>query len=145
MIRPQNTFCERARADVSLLLDGELSQLERAFLDGHLERCAACSAYRDDLVAVTADLRTAPLAEPAVAVTPPRRVRPVAFRRVPVAVAAALVIGAAGLTGLAAFPSASTVSAPRAAVPGVVSPDVEVSILRRGANVTVHSRASRAL
>ena len=145
MIRPQNTFCERARADVSLLLDGELSQLERAFLDAHLERCAACRAYYADVVAVTADLRAAPLAEPAVGVTPPRRVRPLAFRRVPVSVAAALVIGAAGLTGLAAFPRANTVSVPHVSGAGVVSPDVEVSILRRGSNVTAHTRATRAL
>ena len=67
--------CDRVRAQVSIGLDGELSQLERAMLSSHLERCADCQAYETDVTGFTRALRAAPLetlARP-VAVQPRRR------------------------------------------------------------------------
>jgi predicted anti-sigma-YlaC factor YlaD len=52
--------CERVRAQVSLELDEELSELERRMLAAHLERCAECREYQEDLVAFTRELREAP-------------------------------------------------------------------------------------
>ena len=56
---PQN--CDRARAWVSLKLDGELSELEGFMLESHLARCEACRAFAADAVGFTTALRTAPL------------------------------------------------------------------------------------
>jgi anti-sigma factor RsiW len=52
--------CDRARQAVSLRLDGELSQLERALLERHLDRCSACAVFADDASALTRELRAAP-------------------------------------------------------------------------------------
>jgi anti-sigma factor RsiW len=53
--------CDRARQAVSLHLDGELSQLERALLERHLDRCSACAEFAADASALTQELRVAPL------------------------------------------------------------------------------------
>jgi predicted anti-sigma-YlaC factor YlaD len=83
--------CERARAAVSLRLDGELSELERAWLDGHLVGCADCRFYEVGVAGFTGRLRATPLERPSVAMILPRR------RRTPVAAlaAAACVLAAA--------------------------------------------------
>lgn len=70
-VRP-SVICERIRAQVSLELDGELSQLERAMLTAHLERCASCREYAAEIRAATQLLRQAPLE---------RLGRPVVLRR----------------------------------------------------------------
>ena len=66
------TVCERVRGQISLDLDGELSQLERAMVSRHLEHCAECDAFRDDLVAFTSALREAPLEAPEHPIALPR-------------------------------------------------------------------------
>lgn len=53
--------CDRARQAVSLHLDGELSQLERALLERHLDRCSACAEFAADASALTQELRVAQL------------------------------------------------------------------------------------
>jgi len=58
-LRPQ--ICERAREWASLRLDGELSELERALLDAHTRRCAACEHYVAEIDAITASIRSAEL------------------------------------------------------------------------------------
>ena len=55
------SVCRRVRAQVSLRLDSELSQLETRMLEVHLGRCASCSEYAADVERFTADLRSAPL------------------------------------------------------------------------------------
>jgi anti-sigma factor RsiW len=55
--------CDRARHAVSLRLDGELSQLERALLERHLDRCPACADFAADTAVLTNALRAAPLVE----------------------------------------------------------------------------------
>lgn len=88
-------LCARARFWASLRLDGELSELESALLDSHLERCAECSAVTRDFGALTHDLRARPL----------ERVAPVAVsrarspRRAFVGAAIAAVVAAGVLLG----------------------------------------------
>jgi predicted anti-sigma-YlaC factor YlaD len=67
----------RARESVSGRLDGELSELEGAWLDAHLRDCAECFAYADSVAAFTRELRAAPQERPtiAIAVTSRRRTR----------------------------------------------------------------------
>jgi anti-sigma factor RsiW len=90
--------CARAREQVSLSLDGELSQLERRLLDAHLARCHACTSYADGVRAFTEALRAAPLEAPREPVVV-RRPRRVSLGRVQVAAAAALAFLAVGIAG----------------------------------------------
>lgn len=89
-------MCERTRGWASLALDAELSEFEQTLLASHVERCADCAAFVDDLRAFTAELRGAPpaaLRHP-IALPAPRRV---AFRGGQLAAAAAVVLTAIGL------------------------------------------------
>jgi anti-sigma factor RsiW len=95
--------CERVRAQVSLELDGELSQLEQRMLDSHLERCANCAHYAEEVRDVTYRIRTAPpatLRRPVVL----RRRRAMTTTRLQIGVAAAFALAALGL-GLELAPS----------------------------------------
>jgi anti-sigma factor RsiW len=88
-------MCERVREQLSLALDGELSQLEHAHLDGHLAKCASCRAFGAELGAATRVIRTTPLEELSFPISVPasRRIA----RRVFQATAAAAVVLAAGI------------------------------------------------
>jgi anti-sigma factor RsiW len=90
------TVCNRVREQVSLELDGELSQLEQRMLATHLERCPRCAAYATDVRDVTERIRNAP---PAVMQRPVvvRRRRPLTTVRLQVGVAAAFALAALGL------------------------------------------------
>ncbi len=68
-------ICERVRALVSLDLDGELSELESAIVEAHLDDCRACRAHRARVATTTYVMRSAPL-EPL-----PRPIRLPARRR----------------------------------------------------------------
>jgi anti-sigma factor RsiW len=90
------TVCTRVREQVSLELDGELSQLEQRMLGTHLERCARCAAYAADVRDATERIRNAPHAvmqRPVVV----RRRRPLTTVRLQVGVAAAFALAALGL------------------------------------------------
>ena len=90
------TVCSRVREQVSLELDGELSQLEQRMLGAHLERCGGCAAYAADVRDVTERIRNAPhavLLRPVVV----RRHRPLTTIRLQVGVAAAFALAALGL------------------------------------------------
>lgn len=96
---PPSAVCERVRAQVSLALDGELSQLERAMVAAHLGRCPACRAYEAGVAAATRLLRQAPLErlQRPVSVRRPRQVLPA---RVQAGVAALIVgVAAFGIAG----------------------------------------------
>jgi anti-sigma factor RsiW len=91
------TVCSRVREQVSLELDGELSQLEQRMLGTHLERCPRCAAYAADVRDVTERIRNAPrpvMQRPVVVV---RRRRPLTTVRLQVGVAAAFALTALGL------------------------------------------------
>lgn len=89
-------MCERVRAQASLLVDGELSELERRMLVSHLERCSACRTYAADVEAFTDLIRSAPLVAPTRPVVV-RAGRRVGTARMQVGVAAALALVALGL------------------------------------------------
>ena len=89
------TVCSRVREQVSLELDGELSQLEQRMLGTHLERCPRCAAYAADVRDATERIRNAPRAvmqRPVVV----RRRTPLTTVRLQVGVAAAFALAALG-------------------------------------------------
>ena len=94
-VRPQ--ACERARGQISVGLDGELSQLERAMIASHVERCSSCQAFELEVGGFTAALRATPLevmAKP-VTIQRPRRQAGVRIQMAAAAaVAVALLVGA---------------------------------------------------
>ncbi len=91
--------CSRFRGFISLELDAELDELERATLEGHLVGCDSCRAYRSEVHALTRELRTAPLEPLERPIVRRRRRRLLRAQAVQVAAAAAVVLLAA-LTGL---------------------------------------------
>ena len=93
-VRP--LVCERVRGQISVGLDGELSQLERVMIASHLERCASCETYADEVSAFTRALREAPLEPMARQVVIHRRRRHIGAR---VQVAAAAAVAVAALIG----------------------------------------------
>jgi predicted anti-sigma-YlaC factor YlaD len=90
--------CERARQWSSLRIDGELSELEEALLDRHLEACSDCLSFEDRLRAASSSLRQTPAESPRVPfripTAPRRRIAvPTGRRAALVAIAAALALG----------------------------------------------------
>jgi anti-sigma factor RsiW len=93
----RSIVCDRVRAQISLGLDGELSELESRMLESHVARCEECAAYEADVVSLTAWLREAPLEpleRPIVLRRPGRRV---SVAGVQVGVAAALAVAVLGV------------------------------------------------
>ena len=99
-VRP-SLICDRVRSQVSLELDSELSQLERAMVAAHLERCSDCREYESDVTAFTRVLREAPLE---------RMESPVVVHRPRRAIAARLQAGVAAAVAIAALGAASQVA-----------------------------------
>jgi predicted anti-sigma-YlaC factor YlaD len=92
--------CERARAWVSLGLDGELSEVEEALLRAHVGRCAACAEFAHDVDGLTQEIRTTWPQRP-VAVRVSLHRRRAATRTLQLGAAAAVVAFAAGFGSLA--------------------------------------------
>ena len=88
--------CMRARETVSLQLDDELAELERARLDLHLRSCAACREFAAGAGAITDELRRAPLERPAQPVLVTSRSPRIAALRTQVAAAAVIAVSVAG-------------------------------------------------
>ena len=102
---PSSSSCQRVREQVSLLLDDELSQLERRMLGAHLRRCADCSAYADEVTTFTDQIRYAPMESLSRQIVVQRR-RRIPAMRLQAGVAAALAFAALGLgSQLAAGPN----------------------------------------
>jgi anti-sigma factor RsiW len=120
------TVCARVREQVSLELDGELSQLEQRMLSAHLERCALCAAYASDVRDATERIRSAPHAvmqRPVVV----RRRRELTTVRLQTGVAAAFALAALGLgTQLAVSTRSETGSLARFDGRPSLSPPVRV-------------------
>jgi predicted anti-sigma-YlaC factor YlaD len=96
-MRRSGQTCERARAWASLRLDEELSELESALLDAHLEHCAACSDFAATAEGATLELRTASVERLEQPIALPSRRRGGTGRALQLGAAAALVAAAAGL------------------------------------------------
>ena len=60
-VSPSPAICDRFRSQISLELDGELSQLERAMLESHVQRCEGCRSFRADTASTTRAIREAGL------------------------------------------------------------------------------------
>jgi hypothetical protein len=95
---------------VSAELDGRLSEFEQALLDGHLNGCAECTAFRVHLTRFTQELRMAPLERLEQPIAVSRARRRLSFRIAPAV--AALAVTAVGLGSILA----STVIRPGSAV-----------------------------
>jgi putative zinc finger protein len=67
--------CARARARVSVRLDGELSELEEVQLVAHLGRCASCGSSAVELAGIARLLRAAPYERPETEIVVPGRRR----------------------------------------------------------------------
>lgn len=101
---PASVVCERVRAQVSLELDVELSQLERRMLSSHLARCAQCAEYAADVRDITERIRHEPFVAMGRPVVVHRR-RTLTTARLQIGVAAAFALAALGLgTQLATLP-----------------------------------------
>ncbi len=101
--------CSRVRAQVSLRLDDELSQLERRMVTAHIERCHDCRLFADEIEEFTLQLRAAPLMalERPIAVRRPRRL---SILRMQTGVAAVLALAAVGLASQVTPSSSGDVS-----------------------------------
>jgi putative zinc finger protein len=84
--------CERARGQISVGLDGELSQLERAMIASHVERCSSCRQFEHEVSGFTRALRDSPLEVMARPVTIQRPRRRAAGARFQMAAAAAVAV-----------------------------------------------------
>jgi Putative zinc-finger len=83
--------CDRAREQMSMALDGELSRRSALGLRAHTSVCSSCRRYRQELGSITDVLRADRLPQrQSVAVTVPR-VAAVGFAVVCIAVAGAVV------------------------------------------------------
>jgi hypothetical protein len=128
VLQHRSLLCERTRGWVSLSLDGELSEFERALLRSHLDRCPQCAAFAAEVAATTGLLREARLEPvPHMVVLGGRR-RNVGALAMRVGAAAAILVGALGLAG-----SINLSSQPREGPAGVVrggSDDVNDRLIR---------------
>ena len=97
--------CKNAREQISLHLDGELSEFEQVALDTHLQRCADCRTYGKSIADATGRLRSAPLVQPQFDVVLPHRVRVRIPLRATQAAAAAIVVAVVGLSAAGVTPS----------------------------------------
>jgi anti-sigma factor RsiW len=128
--------CDRARAQSSALLDGELSELEEADFRLHLDECAACRSYHADSASISRLLWAAPSEQLDYPIVVPRR-RYVATRWIQAGSAAAAVLAAIGLGsaqgvlgGHGGLSSASSSSSPASYSPAYVqSVDYERHLL----------------
>jgi anti-sigma factor RsiW len=127
-LQPQPRNCDRARAWVSLRLDGEISELEEKLLEAHLGRCAACSEFEESVRGTVVALRSRPLErlEHPISVTGRRRVRvrPAAVARV-AAVVAAVAGATTVLTTQVARSPATHAQSPTSATVAVEDKDLE--------------------
>jgi predicted anti-sigma-YlaC factor YlaD len=105
---PSPLICERVRTQISLLLDGEVSELDRRLVSAHLARCAECRAFEQPVRAFTEELRAAPLelpSLPVVVVRPVRTGQRVLRRTAELSAAATVLIAVGVVTQLGAAPS----------------------------------------
>lgn len=110
-MRASATACEQAREYISLALDGELAEVERARLDTHTAFCAACRAFQGDVDRIAYELRVAEPERPAYGVVLPRT-RRFSSRTIQAGAAAAAVVAIVAAGSL--FPNLGRETAPTA-------------------------------
>jgi predicted anti-sigma-YlaC factor YlaD len=102
--------CARARQQLSLRVDSELSEFELVLLEAHLARCGDCRAFEHGVSGLTKALRAVPVETPAISFQPPRRrarldVALSTSLRVGSAAAAIAVVAISGLIALQGSPT----------------------------------------
>jgi predicted anti-sigma-YlaC factor YlaD len=119
-LQPRN--CDRARAWVSLRLDGEISEIEEALLEAHLRTCPTCREFDDDVRGMVLTLRAQPLerVEHPVTVAGRRRLR---VRTGAVASVAAVVAAVVGVTAVISTQAEKGPASHTPAKAPVVAPD----------------------
>jgi len=131
-LRMQPRNCDRARAWVSLRLDGEISEIEDALLEAHLRRCASCREFEESVRGTVFALRAQPLEEiDHAVVVAARRRRLNMHPRLVASVAAAL----AAVTGVTTVLSSQAAKGPSTHTPtpppvAVVRDDQDIKQLR---------------
>ena len=119
---PLPPLCEMARLWISMAVDDDVSEVERAALDEHLEGCEDCTEWRALAEAVVLHVRTTPpipAPEGLLPVLAPRRSR----RRMRLAVRAGGLVAAASAAAVLGIAAAGWNSSPSAPTQsGVVRP-----------------------
>jgi predicted anti-sigma-YlaC factor YlaD len=137
-----NSGCDRMRELFSASLDGELSELDDARLQGHLSTCVGCRAYASTATAASSLVRQTPLEEPTVRIVVPGRRLAVA-RKLQVASAAAAVAVTVGLSvavGNVGGPSTSHAVRSTRSSANLRFPDQELRMLERASQARSHPR-----
>jgi anti-sigma factor RsiW len=112
-VRRRSVVCDRVHEQVSLELDGELSELERRMLAAHTRSCAACAGYVEGVTRFTYAMREAKLESPErpVVIVPGRAVLSrLRASRMQVGVAAAMAVAALGIGSRIALEPSSSAS-----------------------------------
>lgn len=65
--------CGRARQQLSLRVDSELSEFELVLLEAHIRRCDDCRAFQQGITGLTEALRAVPAETPLISFQPPRK------------------------------------------------------------------------
>ena len=140
MGQPSFGDCERIRAVISASLDGEVSEVEQATADAHVDACAACRAYAASLEETSRVLRTAPLEELSFPIVLPshrlRLARTMQLGAAAAAVAATVFISVT--VGTSPNGGGLTSLSPAANVPAAYlqSPEYELRMLQRASAAT---------
>ena len=146
MTPPSRFVCDRIRHEVSLELDDELSQLERAMLESHLRRCEACRSFRDDLASFTQELRDAPLEEfSGLRFVVPRRLRLRDDVLAVASVAASFAVAVGLALNVGGFGSDSARGSQSARPAYLDSPGYDLSIIKRAQDTRDARRMMRAV
>ena len=135
-LSPRSSRCDRARQWASLRVDRELSELEDALLEKHLEGCAACRSFAERIAATAEIVRATPPEKPEI-VYPPLERRPI---RLPVGRRTAIV-GIAAAAALGSFVGSWLQRPAPARAPASVP---QVSLLTRDMN-QLHQLPHKAL
>jgi anti-sigma factor RsiW len=124
--------CDRVRELVSASLDGELTELEGARVQGHLASCTGCRTYAAGAAEASRLLRETPLEELGLPIVLPGRRLAVA-RKLQVAAAAAAFVVTVGLSAAVATISSSPRSNTRSSASSskLRFPEQELRMLER--------------
>ena len=123
-------------------LDGELSELDAARLEGHLASCASCRGYVETARTASRLVRQTPLEEPSFPIVVPGRRFAVA-RKLQVGAAAAAVAVTVGFSAAVSMVGGPSVAhSSRHATPSAKLrfPDQELRMLQRASQARTHTR-----
>jgi predicted anti-sigma-YlaC factor YlaD len=135
--------CDQMRELHSASLDGELSELDAARLEGHLAACPTCSAYAATAAGAAQLVRQTPLEQPSFPIVVPGRRLAVArkFQVVAAAAAVTVTVGLSVAVGTISGPSAARSSSHRSAQSAKLRfPDQELRMLERTSQARSHPR-----